>query len=83
MVALVDEGRKGYLTRREFMRFFSNKHYEDEEKIPPLTQEMAQNRKWVKAIDENWSSMKDFADKEYCMWVAEKIKKEQQRKKSG
>ena len=54
MIALVDESRKGYLTKDEFFNFFLNKKYEDEEKIPPLTKEMVQDKKWVKAIEEHW-----------------------------
>ena len=38
MVALVDEGRKGYLTKKEFMAYFSSKTYVDEEKVPPLSE---------------------------------------------
>ena len=58
MIALVDEGRKGYLTKKEFMAFFSNKTYVDEEKIPPLSEQMNQQRKWVKSIEENWDFFK-------------------------
>lgn len=65
------------------MMFFSNKNYVDEEKVPPLTEELIQNREWVKAIDEHWDVMKDFQDKEYCMWVAQKVKEHQNEKKNG
>ena len=51
MIALVDDGRKGYITRKEFMRFFSNKMYIDEEKVPPLTPEMMEKKKWMKYLD--------------------------------
>ena len=74
MIALVDETRKGYITRKQFMKYFSNKVYVDEEKIPPLTPEMIQRKKWMKYIDENFNEMKDFANKDYCNWVCEKIK---------
>jgi hypothetical protein len=56
------------------MRYFSNKLYIDEEKIPPLAPEMIERRKWMKHIDENFNEMKDFANKEYCQWVSDKIK---------
>lgn len=50
MVSLVDQGRKGYVTEKDFKDFFSDKNYVDEEKIPPLTQQMLQDRKWVERI---------------------------------
>jgi len=56
MIALVDENRKGYVTKKDFMFFFSNKSYIDEEKIPVLPQKMKENREWVKEIDSNWET---------------------------
>ena len=35
---------------------------------------MIERRRWMKHIDENFNEMKDFANKEYCQWVSDKIK---------
>lgn len=35
---------------------------------------MVQDKKWVKAIEEHWEYMKEFKDKDYCFYVADKIK---------
>lgn len=34
---------------------------------------MIQNRKWVRAIEDNWEEMKEFQDLEYCKYVAKKV----------
>ena len=82
MIALVDEERKGYLNKKEFINYFSSKNYVDEEKTPQLTPQMIQDQKWVKAIDENWQFFKEFQDKQYCNWVAEKLKEHKKQKKN-
>lgn len=47
MIALVDHQRKGYITEKEFINYFSDKNYGDEEKVPPLSEEMERRKRWV------------------------------------
>ena len=77
MIAMVDGGRKGYLKEEEFVEFFSQGGYAEDEKVPKLTSEMRQDRLWAKRIDENWEQYKHFLDKEYCEWVKAKLQERQ------
>lgn len=47
MIALVDHDRKGYVTEQEFLSFFNDKSYVDEEQLPPLPIQMENKKKWV------------------------------------
>jgi hypothetical protein len=76
MIALVDDQRKGFITEKEFISYFTDKNYFDEEQIPPLSEEMQRKKKWVEAIDENFDHLKHYEDVEYCQYVTEKMKEE-------
>lgn len=66
MIALVDKSRKGYVTLAEFVPYFTDRNYVDEEKLPKLPPHMENRRKWVQAIEENLEVMQHYQDREYC-----------------
>ena len=62
------------MTRDEFVEYFSRNY--DEESQPPLPAHMQNRQRWVEVIEENFEIMIQYKDKEYCFYVAEKMKEE-------
>jgi hypothetical protein len=78
MIALVDYEGKGYVTREEFVGYFSRTYDDsyDKEPLPRLPPQMQSRQRWVEAIEDNFELMSQYRDKEYCLYVADKMKEE-------
>jgi hypothetical protein len=60
--------------------YFTERNEVNEEKLPPLPAQMENRKRWVEVIEENMEIMQSYQDKDYCQYVANKIKEDVKKK---